>query len=60
MNLVKTFSAFTLHSIEDQVNKFLKAYDGELLQVQVLRNSEDGSVEYEAIISYKQSDPTKQ
>lgn len=59
MNLVKTFSSHSMLSIEDKINDFLKAYDGELLQVQVIRSSEDGSVEYEAIISYKQSDPTK-
>lgn len=59
MNLVKTFNAYSMHSIEEKINKFLKAYDGELLQVQVIRITEEGNVEYEAIISYKQSDPTK-
>ncbi|HCQ9936236.1 Uncharacterised protein [Acinetobacter baumannii] len=60
MNLVKTLNAYTMHSIEEKINKFLEAYEGELLQVQVIRISEEGSTEYEAIISYKQSDPTKQ
>lgn len=49
-----------MHTIEEKINNFLEAYDGELLQVQVIRISEEGSTEYEAIISYKQSEPTKQ
>ena len=57
MNLVKTFHANTFLAIESQINHFLKQYDGELLQVQVIKSQDDKL--YEAIISYKQSDPTK-
>lgn len=58
MNLVKTFQVYDLLSVEVEINNFLNDYDGELLQFQVIQSKNEEY--YQVIISYKQSDPTKQ
>ena len=41
MNLVKTFQVYDLLSVEVEINKFLKDYDGELLQFQVIQSKNE-------------------
>ena len=57
MNLVKIIKGKDLLDIENKVNDFLIAYKGELLQFQVIKD--DTYNQYEAIFSYKQSDPNQ-
>jgi|GEM_PF-2907936 len=57
MNLVKAIEGKDLLEIENNINKFIKDYEGELLEFQVFRN--DTYNKFEAIISYRQSIPTQ-
>lgn len=53
MNLIKIVGGKTLLDIEEEINNFLTTYNGELIQFQVIKDTENSR--YEAIISYKQS-----
>lgn len=57
MNLVKTFDGKRIQDVEEAINNFLNTYDGELIQFQIIKDN--GLDIYEAIISYKQSNPSE-